>query len=148
MNHPEKSKLAMLKAGALPANEADALLAHISECDECALTLAGIAEANPVLPPASLEEDILARVLPELQRAKPNPRREYVLYCFRVCAAVCAALVLVFSGLFKELSVYAAARNREPNRLYQYTEKLGTELSELFDRLDQLEVVKNANKTE
>lgn len=146
MNHPVKSQLNMLKAGALPAAETDALLAHIANCDECALAYADSFEEGFVLPPASLTEDILARIALEMPRIIPDPRREYILYCLRVGAAVCASLILVFSGVFKGLPTRAA--QPQPNNIYQYTEQLGTGLSEFFEQFNQLEVVNNANKTE
>jgi anti-sigma factor RsiW len=92
-------QLHSLLSGALPPGERASLLEHALACDECAALLWQANEQLPAIaPPLGLE----ARVL---ERAHEKPKQETLRsYTLRVCAAMAAALVLLFSGVFQKLT--------------------------------------------
>ena len=99
MSHLTQPQLHRLLAGALPGAENEALLEHALACDDCAALLWQANEALPAAaPPLGMERRIL-------ERAHQKPRQESLrAYTLRVLAAMAAALILLFSGLFQRLA--------------------------------------------
>ena len=99
MSHLTQSQINSLLSGALSPRERADLLEHTLACDECAALLWQTnAELPEIAPPLGLE----ARVL---ERAHKAPRAETLRsYTLRVFAAMAAALILLFSGVFRKLA--------------------------------------------
>jgi len=99
VSHLTQTQLHSLLAGTLPAQESEALLEHALACDSCAALLWQENAALPeIAPPLGMEQRILERTH---QKPKQESLRSYSL---RVLAAMAAALVLLFSGLFQRLA--------------------------------------------
>ena len=99
MSHLTQTQLHSLLSGALPDAEREALLEHALACDGCAALLWEANTALPeIAPPLGMEQRIL-------ENARKAPRSESLRsYSLRVLAAMAAALVLLFSGLFQRLA--------------------------------------------
>jgi anti-sigma factor RsiW len=94
-----QTQLHSLLAGTLPGRESEALLEHALACDGCAALLW---QANEALPAAAPPLGMEARIL---ESARKAPRAESLRsYSLRVLAAMAAALILLFSGLFQRLA--------------------------------------------
>jgi len=119
MSHLTESQLHSLLSGALPAQENQSLLEHALACDACAALLWQANEQLPAIaPPLGME----ARIL---ERARKAPRTETLRsYTLRVCAAMAAALVLLFSGVFQKLAQLD---------LPQLNQNIQTQITELID---------------
>ena len=117
MSHLTQTQLHSLLTGTLPDGECETLLEHTLSCDGCAALLWQANEALPaVAPPPGME----ARVL---ERAHKAPRTESLRsYTLRVVAAMAAALVLLFSGLFQRLT-----------RLDKFSQEIQTQFTEFID---------------
>lgn len=98
---PPSLDWALLAAGNLQGERAEALLAHVTECDECGLTLRLATEAvneyeNATLKPA---QDLAQRLAGKPAKAAPNviemPRRRV----WAVVATIAAALAIVVGGV-------------------------------------------------
>jgi anti-sigma factor RsiW len=114
-----QTQLHSLLSGALPAQEREALLEHALACADCAQLLW---QANEQLPAVSPPPGMERRVL---ERAHEKPKQESLRsYSLRVLAAMAAALVLLFSGLFQRL-----ARLDVP----KLSRDIQTQITELFD---------------
>ena len=141
MNHLSSEQLNLLLLGSLSEDDTLEAAEHLADCPECASALAELCEADPCESPPCLEEDIIIRLSEE---KRLSWAREYHSYCFRVAAAVCASLVLIFSGGF--------SLNRpekppgEPSVLCQYISQAGSAIDGFFDRITNLEVPNNANQ--
>jgi len=98
MSHLTQKQIDFLLAGGLPEAEHAALLEHALACDACAALLW---QSNAALPEIAPPPGIEQRVLERARRAgRPESMRSYAL---RVVAAMAAALVLLFSGMFQRL---------------------------------------------
>ena len=90
------NQIETLLLGVTPPEEQIALLEHIADCDVCAEALAARTMALPcVNPPRGMAPQVLKKA-----QAKRENLRSYSL---RVFAAMAAALVLLFSGVFQRL---------------------------------------------
>jgi hypothetical protein len=93
-NHLSDTDLTALKEGRLNEREALALSSHISCCSLCAGRLVSCFSEDELLKvPAGFNESTLALLKPE----KEN-KMQLLFYSIKVAAAVCATLVLIFSG--------------------------------------------------
>jgi len=98
MSHLTQMQIAFLLGGRLPPAEHAALLEHALACDACAEALWQANAALPtVAPPPGMERRALERAR---GARRPETMRAYTL---RVFAAMAAALVLLFSGVFQRL---------------------------------------------
>lgn len=103
MTHTEDEKLKLLLNGQLSADEAEMLMVHISECDECAERMACITLEMPtVVPPEGLYEEVLAAAAREKSSEK-RKSENLLMYSIRVMAGLCAALAMLFSGVFENV---------------------------------------------
>ena len=128
-NHLTFEQIHSLLQGAAPPVERAALLEHVLECEDCAALLyERSAELPAAVPPVGMEERILeaVRKAPERRERKPETLRSYAL---RVFAAMAAALILLFSGAFKQL-------DRFTRSLPELSSNLRTQISEFFDFSD------------
>ncbi|MGE5614116.1 MAG: hypothetical protein ACM3XR_06890 [Bacillota bacterium] len=98
-NHLSDACLAALREGRLNEKEALAASSHISCCSLCAERLvSGFSEDELLKVPAGFTENTLALLKPE----KEN-KRYLLFYSIKVAAAVCATLVLIFSGVLNSI---------------------------------------------
>lgn len=102
--HPAEQTLHSFAAGRLAAEEALAVAEHLAACPACARAFAEIAEEHPAPVPAGFEEEVGRRAARE-----KTGRGELLRYSFRVTAAACAAVFLIFAG-----GIEAAAGLRIP----------------------------------
>ena len=99
MSHLTQKQIDFLLAGGLPPEEHAALLEHTLACGDCAALLW---QANTQLPAITPPPGMEARIL---ERAHNAPRAETLRsYALRVIAAMAAALILLFSGVFRKLA--------------------------------------------
>jgi anti-sigma factor RsiW len=114
-----QTQLHSLLAGALPESEREALLEHALACEDCAALLWRANEQLPeIAPPAGMN----ARIL---ERAHARPKQESLrTYSLRVLAAMAAALVLLFSGVFQRLARLDVPR---------LSQEIQAQITEIFD---------------
>jgi len=117
VSHLTQTQLHSLLAGALPPGESETLLEHTLSCGGCAALLWQANEALPaVAPPSGMEQRVL-------ERAHARPKQESLrAYTLRVVAAMAAALILLFSGLFQRLA-----------QLDKFSQEIQTQITEIFD---------------
>jgi hypothetical protein len=105
--HLTPKRIAALKEGLLPREEAVSTLEHIGECEACAELFAesyGRTELLRLSPDfktsvfLAIEKERISISVKE--KTNRNPRRELCTYGFKVSIAACAALLLLFSGTF------------------------------------------------
>ena len=119
MSHLAQKQIDFLLAGGLPLEEHTALLEHALACAACAALLW---QANAQLPAIAPPLGLQARVL---ERAHEQPRQETLRsYSLRVIAAMAAALILLFSGVFQKLAQLD---------LPKLNESIQTQFTELID---------------
>jgi hypothetical protein len=91
---------------ALSAEELDKAAAHLAECEKCAdafavsLEAAGLCEAP---------KGFAGHVIERIRALRGENNIQFVFFSLRVVAAVCAALVIVFTGAFDSLAQPIAA---------------------------------------
>lgn len=103
------------------------ILTHASSCEFCSERLMLLnAKENPMAMPRNLKESILTgteRIIPK------SPKKQFWFYSMKVCAAVCAAVILLFVMPFggqtvREISTQnVQTQTREPKE--SLTQKLG-----------------------
>jgi hypothetical protein len=141
--HLSENDLALLKSGALSAEDRCKALSHTAICGMCALRLAEMYEEDEdalIGPPASFLEDTLGRL--GIETDAGVSKKQYYLYCLRVGLAVCASIMLVFSGTFDRIP--EGFRSLPPASQGQaYTQRLADGMRAFTDNLIHLEVFKN-----
>jgi len=102
--HIEHAELQQLLSGGLSPEQEIELLTMICECDHCAEILYDAAEKMPQI---SLPAESCSRTMKAagFERRKQN-KESLFAYAFRVVASVCAALVLLFSGVFSDAAEF------------------------------------------
>ena len=123
-----------LLQGAAPPKDRAALLEHALACEACAGLLYEASAALPAAaPPVGMEDRILEAVEREAvqrenARHEPTKRQGENLRTFslRVFAAMAAALILLFSGAFRQLG-------QLPQKLPEIQQSLRTQINEFID---------------
>jgi hypothetical protein len=89
----DQFKLQELKNGNLTPEQKLELLDHLQHCEACmSAFLNGINDLPQ--PPAGFAEQVS-------QTIRRDKKREFRFYCIRVCAAMCASVLLMFTGTFQ-----------------------------------------------
>lgn len=91
--HLSKEMIEKLKSGRLSKEEKLAALDHIGECDFCANAFSSSFEQEGLMFTAP---DFSSEIMKKI--GKPQGKREFYLYSFKVGIAACIALLLLFSG--------------------------------------------------
>lgn len=100
--HLTAAAFSAMKNGILTQEELLELTEHLVVCEECAAAYAGSFTEEELLPaPTGFAESVFDRTKEERKSSKNNLQLFY--YSLRVAVAVCAALILVFSGAFNSL---------------------------------------------
>jgi anti-sigma factor RsiW len=102
--HLTEITLAMLGSGHL--SDDDLLLAadHLSGCEKCALRLSERVEATELAPsPPGFAEQTTQRIA-DAEQQKRKTTISFVFFSLRVAAAVCAALIIVFSSSLRNFA--------------------------------------------
>ena len=85
----------------LSEQELTLLLQHVSTCTYCAERFAESFEPFLISAPVNLKEQILIRAEKQERIQKPfqhiSAKRQFFLYSTKVCAAMCGALILLFT---------------------------------------------------
>ena len=97
--HLHPAIIRQLSHGTAPMEERLAALEHLGGCTHCALALSQAMEEGPLLKPSP---GFKQSTMEKLQRQRPAPKPQqncsgFWGYTLRVTAAMCAALILVFS---------------------------------------------------
>ncbi len=104
MTHADDLTLKLLLKGELGSTETAQLMQHIAECDGCADRFAELTLSMATLePPSGLYEEVLAATAKE-QSGQRKKQESLLMYSIRVIAGVCAAIVMLFSGLFEKIT--------------------------------------------
>ncbi len=93
-SHINEEMIEKLLTGCATNEEKIRILTHASSCECCSERLLLLNEKeNPMAMPQNLKESILTGT----QRTIPkSPKKQFWFYSAKVCAAVCAALVVLF----------------------------------------------------
>ncbi|MCL2107482.1 MAG: hypothetical protein FWH26_10565 [Oscillospiraceae bacterium] len=124
--HLDELQLRALLAGSLRIEARCALLEHLSGCADCADTLLALSEKLPLAePPAGFE----ARVWERLPAARPEGRRQgssesLRIYSLKVCVALAATLILLFSGALKRLCDFVPEQSQSFSQGIDYVTQL------------------------
>ncbi|MBQ2775665.1 MAG: hypothetical protein IJF40_07260 [Clostridia bacterium] len=104
MTHADDLKLKLLLKGELDSIQSAELMQHISECDECAEHFSDLTLSMATIePPSGLYEEVLAAAAKE-QSTQQKKQESLLMYSIRVIAGICAAIVMLFSGLFEKIT--------------------------------------------
>lgn len=103
--HVTKEQLEKFHTNQLSLVETTNLMQHISQCTYCADQFAESFESHTIHAPANLKEEILVKAEKKIQLNKPmqkiSAQKQFFLYSTKVCAAMCGALVLLFTSSFQ-----------------------------------------------
>lgn len=103
--HVTKEQLEQFHTNQLSLEETTDLMQHISQCTYCADRLAESFESHTIHAPANLKEEILIKAEKKIQLNTPlqkiSAQKQFFLYSTKVCAAMCGALVLLFTSSFQ-----------------------------------------------
>lgn len=112
--------------GHITEEEKIEIFTHASSCEFCSERLMMFCEKEqPMVMPRNLKESILMgtnRIIPK------SPKKQFWFYSMKVCAAMCAALIILFASNAGEISLREPRINiqREMSKPKEsLTEKLG-----------------------
>lgn len=112
--------------GHITEEEKIEIFTHASSCEFCSEHLMMLCEKEqPMVMPRNLKESILMgtnRIIPK------SPKKQFWFYSMKVCAAMCAALIILFASNAGEISLREPRINiqREMSKPKEsLTEKLG-----------------------
>ena len=101
MEHVSKQQIRLLLTGGMKPEQEAMIMEHIVNCDECAALLYDTTAAMPLV---AAPVDSPNQIRRELKQYLAGPGDSLWRYSLRVAISVCAALVLLFSGSFGDLS--------------------------------------------
>lgn len=138
-SHLTNDSLQALKASSLSEVELISAVSHLVDCEKCANTYADSFSVNELLEvPSNFAERI-----EESRLLKNKVDKQLVFYSLRVAIAVCAALVIVFSGSLNFIiSVNTRIANFKPPDL-NFVNPINVGLQDFSQKLLSMEVFQN-----
>lgn len=137
--HASQLALLALKTGTISETELMLLVEHIAECESCASVYADsfiVDELTKV--PSGFAEEIDSKLC-----SKKEKNKQLAAYSFKVAIAVCATLVIIFSGVLN----YATKINGDAVNLKSpdltFVNTVNTELQDFSQKILNMEVIKN-----
>ena len=125
-NHIDQEIMERFLNGHTTEEEKIEIFTHASSCEFCSERLMMLCEREqPMAMPRNLKESILMgtkRIIPR------SPKKQFWFYSIKVCAAMCAALIILFTSSAGETSLREPRMNvqREMSKPKEsLTEKLG-----------------------
>lgn len=133
-NHVTQGDVARFLAMDMEPDELIAFAEHIEACPACAAMLAEVEEDTNLHVPAGFAPEVRRRVA-------GGDKKEFYRYSVRVCAAVCAALMLIFTGSFN----FEEVREIQAPKL-EFLDKMTQSISEFSNTLIKWEGINNGQK--
>jgi anti-sigma factor RsiW len=136
--HLTEETLHSLAGGRLTAEETIAVTEHLASCPACTRRFAQIVGKHPAAAPAGFEEEVIRRAAQEKTK-----RAELLHFSFRVAAAACAAVFLIFVG-----GIESAAGSRLPldkiqTPSFSAVNDISTHLRDFSQKILDMEVFRN-----
>lgn len=133
--HVKDNDLNILLKGKLNSKISKKILSHIASCDVCSQRLAELTlQMATLTPPKGMYEEVLNASAKEKSRKKQKDET-FTLYCVRVIAGICAAIVLTYSGFFKKLADIDLDMTKVNNASCSISERLYKNLNDFSDTL-------------
>ena len=146
MTHADELKLKMLLTGELDSSQSTALMQHIAECEECSERFADLTlSIATVSPPEGLYEEVLAAAAKE-HTAQQKKQESLLMYSIRVIAGICAAIVMLFSGLFEKITQIDFDISKVSDAGRSISDGLNEGINNIADKLFNWEENNNASK--
>jgi hypothetical protein len=141
--HLYADKITLLRDGKLNIEDKVSVLEHIGSCEECALTFSNSFTKNSLVEvPAGFQQTTINK-LKSIPKLEPHNHKNRFLtgYTLRVGLAMCASLILVFSGAFN----LAANLKREtiPTPNLSFMNTVTQDFKSFTDKIINMEVIKN-----
>lgn len=140
--HLSQFILESLKEGTLPEVELIQAVSHMADCESCANAYAdsfNTSELSDV--PLGFADEVRRRL-----SLKKKYNRQFVAYSMKVAVAVCASLVIVFSGAINFIaSADSIITKTQPANL-SFINNVNTNLKDFSQKLLFKEGFKNENK--
>ena len=135
MTHADDLKLNLLLRGELNADESAQLMQHLAVCDECSEHFADLTlSMATVEPPEGMYEEVLAAAAKE-KSAEQKKKESLLLYSVRVIAGICAAIVMLFSGLFEKITELDINMSKVSDAGQSISDGLSEGLNNIADKL-------------
>lgn len=140
MTHLNDSQINRLISGQIAPDEKQELLEHIGSCDICSEKLADSTLCACVLiPPEGMYEQVLSAAAKEKSDRRKKSEILF-LYSMRVIAGVCAAIVLMYTGMFEKIVNFNYDMTKVNDVSYSISEHLQNNLNKFSDAIFKLEV--------
>jgi len=147
--HLSDYAIIMLTSGGLNIKSRIEVLEHIGCCDECANKITqGFDERQLTAVPNDFSQNIYSHIN---KSETKRQRKNFVLYCTRLAAAICLTLICIYTGIFsstitfiqqeipiKDLSIKAPDLS--------FTDKISESISSFTNNIMNLEGYNNAKK--
>ena len=140
MTHINDNEMQKLLSGDIDFDESQKLLGHISNCEICSQRFSDCTlSMTAITPPEGIYEEVLnAAVKEKSDRCK---KAEILfLYSMRVVTGVCAAIVLMYTGMFERIVDYDYDMTKINDASYSISEHLHDNLNKFSDTLFKMEV--------
>lgn len=133
-DHVTQDDVARFLAMDMEPDELLVFAAHIEACPACAAMLAEAEEGTQLHVPAGFAPEVRRRVA-------GSDKKEFYRYTMRVCAAVCAALMLIFTGSFS----FEKVQQIQAPKL-EFLDKMTQSISDFSNTLIKWEGIQNGQK--
>jgi hypothetical protein len=140
--HLSQFILESLKEGNLPEVELIQAVSHMADCESCANAYADSFNSSEL-------SDVPLGFADEVKRKlslKKQNNRQFVAYSMKVAVAVCASLVIVFSGAINFISSADSIITKTQPANLSFINTVNTNLKDLSQKLLFKEGFKNENK--
>lgn len=140
MTHLSDDEMKNILSGKTNPDESKFMLEHIASCDLCSQRFADCSLNMAALTPP---EGIYEEVLNAAAKEKSDRRKKaevLFLYSMRVVTGVCAAIVLIYTGMFEKIVDYDFDMTKINDASYSISEHLHDNLNKFSDTLFKTEV--------
>ncbi|MCI7814542.1 MAG: hypothetical protein SO016_07145 [Lachnospiraceae bacterium] len=132
-HHINEEMMGKFLSGQTTGEEEIEILTHASSCEFCSERLTLLTEKQqPMAMPRNLRESILRgtdRIVPR------SPKKQIWFYSMKVCAAMAAAIVILFATSFREPEVTHLPRQNVQTEMPKPGKSLTEKLGNAVDRL-------------
>ena len=141
--HLTSEAIVLLKQNKLMTKDKISALEHIGNCEECAFMLSSsFCKIDLVKEPIEFEKTTMNKLNNiKLQKQPSRNNRQFWGYTFRVGLAMCATLILVFTGIF-DLTA-GLKSNNIPTPDLTFMDTFTQDIKTFSDKIINLEVMKN-----
>ena len=140
MTHLSDDEMQKILSGEINAEESEIMLNHIANCEICSQRFAECTLNRAALTPP---EGIYEEVLNAAAKEKSDRRKKaeiLFLYSMRVVTGVCAAIVLMYTGMFDRIVDFDYDMTKINDASYSISEHLHDNLNKFSDALFKMEV--------